>query len=68
MDWGLYFLAAIGGAVAIIGVTYLITELPDLISGIITHIRRGARAEKELSELRFRIGELEKKVLGSNED
>ena len=68
MDWILYVASAIGGVVLLLLATYLINELFELISGTITHIRWKAKAEKELSELRFRIGELEKKVLGSNED
>lgn len=48
--------------------TYLINELFELINGMITHIRWRAKAEKELSELSFRISELEKKVLGGSDD
>ena len=65
MNWILYVAAAIGGSVLIILAAYLISVIFELISGTITHVRWKARAEKEL---RFRIGELDKKVLGSNED
>ena len=61
MDWILYVALTIGGTVLFI----LITELSKLISEAITHIRWMTKAEEEL---RFRIGELEKKVFGSDED
>ena len=68
MDWILYMLAATSGVATLIWVTYLLSKLYELISETITHIRWRTYAEKELSELRSRIGEIEKKVLGSNED